>query len=115
MKKILFCLLICLSACSMNHGNFTILSNKKIDFSNLNIENSQKIEKVKGVDEGQIIMSGFEIGNMNPNINGALSDALTKTQGDLMTNVKVKQSFVFIPFFYSIFDWSVEGEVIKLK
>ena len=115
MRKVLFCLFLFLSACGVDHGTLTIVSNKQIDLNNLDIENSQKIENIKGEDQYELIMSSIQQGNMKTNINGALSNALTKTKGDLMTNVKVKQNWFFIPPFYTTYGWTVEGDVVKLK
>ena len=115
MKKLFSLLaLIILSACSTNHGTFTVLSKNIVDLDNLDLSTQQKVKNVEGESTGYIAIV-FPFGELNPNIESAMTDAFNRTDGDLFTNATVKSYGFYIPYIYGQFGVSVEGEVIKTR
>lgn len=115
MNKIIISFIVCLlSACSISHGNFTVLSNKIVDLENFNAGTSKKIKNVTGKDTSHVIIF-FPIGKLNPNINDALNDVFRNADGDLMTDVSVVETVFYIPYIYGKFEWKVKGDVLKTR
>ena len=113
MKKIILCLMLCfLSACYVNQGDFTIISNKAVNLNNLNSE--MDTTNVTGKD-GFYIVGSILYGSENPNIGNALNDAFTIAKGDVMLDAKVRIKWMFIPFFYAKFAWLVTGDIANTK
>ena len=114
MKKIL-CIIILLfltTACTTNHGTFTVLSNRSVDYEQLK-KNSEVIRDVEGKDISHLII--FIPTKMNPNIFAALTDALSQHGGDAMINVSVESTFWWIPYIYGKIGWTVKGDVLRVK
>lgn len=101
-----------ISACSINHGDFTVLSNKIVDTSNFDLENTPRLKNVEGEDMTHIIII-FSTGI--PKITGALNDAFSKTDTDVMTNVNLSQTSWYIPYIYGQQGWTVKGDAIKTR
>lgn len=113
MKKILSILTIFLvSACTQNHGDFTVLSNKIVNLKEFDIEKSQKVKSAHGQDMEHIILL-FPTGN--PTLSEALNDALSKNDADVMTDVNVQTWFFWIPYIYGNIGWEVTGDAIKTR
>lgn len=113
MKKIILYFTICfLSACSVSHGNFTILSNQQVNLQNFNQEKSIKMKNVIGVDNWYMI-GPLAYGSQNININNALNKAFKSADGDLMMNAEIKYTWIVIPFLYIKLGWGVFGDVYK--
>ncbi len=104
--------LILLSACSVNHGNFTVLSNKIVSTQNFDIGNSPRIKNVSGQDSAHMIII-FPTGT--PKLEAALNNAFQKTDTDVMTDVTVKSWYWWIPYIYGNFGWEVTGDAIKTR
>lgn len=114
MKPLIFCFILsCLSACTVNHGHFTILSNRLVDIKNFNIDTEKKISNVTEKDVGHIIF--FVPTKKNPNLNDALNDVLRNTDSDLMTDVEITSWYWYIPYLYGQFGWKVQGDALKTR
>ena len=115
MKK-LFSLIVVLmlSACTTNHGTFTVLSKNIVDLDNLDLSTQQKIKNVEGKSVGHIVIA-IPFGEMNPSLESAMTDAFNRTDGDLFTDATIKSYFFYIPYVYGQAGVVVEGDVIKTR
>lgn len=114
MKKILtVILLLFCSSCVANHGSFTVLSNKLVDVQDFELDKADRIKNVKGKDTSHIII--FIPTKTSPTFGEAITDALKKADGDVMTDVTVKSWSWYIPYLYGYSGWSVEGDVVKTR
>lgn len=114
MRKILaVCLVTLLGACSVNHGNFTVLSNKIVNINDFDLDKADRIKNIKGVDRAHVIM--FFPTKSNPNLSDALNEAFRKADGDVMTDVTVTSWGWWIPYIYGQNGWTVEGDVVKTR
>lgn len=105
-KSIFISLLaLILVACkTVDHGQFSVMSLSPIDKD----RTYKKVEdNAIGVDTG--IYWAFYAGE--PKLNAALANALRKSNGDYMTNVRVKRTFWMIPVIYGENEFEVSGEV----
>lgn len=114
MKKLLAILaVVMLSACTHNHGNYTVMSNKIVSINNFEIDKADRIKNVKGVDRSHTIF--FFDTKANPNLSDALNDAFRNADGDIMTDVTVTYWNWYIPMLYGQKGWTVEGDVVKTR
>lgn len=114
MRKILILIsLLFSSACVANHGSFTVLSNKLVDVQDFELDKADRVKHVKGKDTSHIII--FIPTNITPTLGGAITDALTKADGDVMTDVTVNSWSWYVPYLYGYAGWSVEGDVVKTR
>ncbi|PZP39467.1 MAG: hypothetical protein DI585_04065 [Pseudomonas fluorescens] len=114
MKKLaLIATLATLSACSVNHGEYTVLSNKLVDTKNFHIDSSKVQKNVTGKDVSHIIT--FIPTKANPNINDALNDVFRNSDADVMTDVTITSWFWWIPYIYGQAGWKVEGDAVKTR
>ena len=110
---IIFAFIIFLSACSVSHGNFTVLSNRLVNVNDLSVDNSKKIKNVVGKDVSHIIV--VIPTKLNPNLNDALNDVFRETDTDLMTDVEITSWYWQIPYTYGQKGWKVEGDTLKTR
>lgn len=69
--------LMLLSACTVNHGDFTVLSNKIVSTQDFDMGTSQRIRNVEGEDMAHMIII-FPTGT--PRLEAALNDAFEKNR-----------------------------------
>ncbi len=112
MKNLLVLFVFLLSACSVNHGNFTVLSNKIVSTKDFDVGTSKRVRNVEGKDMAHLIIA-FPTGT--PKLEGALNDAFQKTDTDVMTDVTVKSWFWWIPYVYGNAGWEVVGDAVKTR
>lgn len=109
MKNIILALALMLSACTVTHGSFTVMSNKIVDIKNFDLGKS---ERIKGENMEHIIIF---IPTGVPSITNALNDAFDKTDTDIMTDVTLKSWYWYIPYIYGNAGWEVSGDAIKTR
>ncbi|MBQ9236252.1 MAG: hypothetical protein IJ184_07320 [Alphaproteobacteria bacterium] len=102
-----------LSACSVSHGNFTVLSNRLVDVKNFDVDTDKKMNNVTGRDISHIIV--FVPTKANPNLNDALNDVFRNSDADLMTDVEVTSWRWYIPYIYGQAGWTVQGDALKTR
>jgi len=102
-----------LSSCVVNHGDFTILSNKLIDVKRFSLAESPRQRNVEGDDTTHIIL--FIQAGGEPKLSEALNDAFRVTDTDVMSNVTIKSWAWYIPYIYGSIGWSVTGDAIKTR
>ncbi|MDY4842151.1 MAG: hypothetical protein SO314_07300 [Alphaproteobacteria bacterium] len=112
MKTLIISSLIFLSACTVNHGDFTVLSNKIVNTQDFDMGTSQRIRNIRGKDIEHMIII-FPTGN--PKLSEALNDAFEKTDTDIMTDVTVESWFWWIPYLYGNAGWEVSGDAVKTR
>jgi hypothetical protein len=115
MIKIVFlcALLCCFVGCVVNHGHFTVASNKVFRLSQFEMEKASRAKAVE-VESVQHIVIFIPIGSQ-PTIEGAMDEAMKKGNGDVMTDVNIESWFFFIPYIYGQAGWSVKGDVVKTR
>ena len=116
MKKLLATIatVVCLTGCSVNHGNFTVLSNQVVDLDNINLETAQKTRNVVGESVGHIIIL-IPAGDIGPQVESSMDDAFHKADGDLLVNAHMEQSWFYIPYIYGRFLFETKGDMIKTR
>lgn len=102
-----------ITACSIDHGNYSVMSNKIVRINEFDLDKSNRVKHVKGIDRSHIIF--FHKTKNTPNLSDALSDALKKGDGDVMTDVTVTEWTWYIPLIYGQSGWTVEGDVVKTR
>ena len=112
MKNIILALALMLSACTVTHGSFTVMSNKIVDIKNFDLGKSERIKGVTGENMEHIIIF---IPTGVPSITNALNDAFDKTDTDIMTDVTLKSWYWYIPYIYGNAGWDVSGDAINTR
>jgi uncharacterized lipoprotein YajG len=105
--------MVLLTACTTNHGDFTVLSNKLVDTRHFHVDTTKVQKNVEGKDVSHIIVL-FPT-KANPNINDALNDVFRNTDSDVMINATVYSWGWYIPYIYGQAGWSVKGDAIKTR
>lgn len=111
-ENIILALALMLSACTVTHGSFTVMSNKIVDIKNFDLGKSERIKGVTGENMEHIIIF---IPTGVPSITNALNDAFDKTDTDIMTDVTLKSWYWYIPYIYGNAGWEVSGDAIKTR
>lgn len=104
------CLLM--QGCVVDHGDFTVLSNKLVRTSDFDLSKADRRKDVEGNDVAHIIVF---IPTGQPTLEGAVDDGLFNGQGDVMTDVSVESWFWYIPYIYGQAGWAVKGDVVKTR
>ena len=112
MRKLILGIILLLSACTTTHGTFTVMSNKIVDIKNFDINKAERIKNVEGEDVAHIIIF---IPTGVPTITGAMNEAFSKTDTDVMTDVTLKQRAFYIPYIYGQQAWIVSGDAVKTR
>ncbi|MCA8954849.1 MAG: hypothetical protein KDC87_02180 [Planctomycetes bacterium] len=113
MRVALVCAAALLSGCVLNHGDFTVISNKLMRLSEFELSKADRKKGVVGQDIAHIILFIPTKGQIT--IEEAVDDALNKGGGDVLTDAKVKSWFWYIPYIYGQAGWSVTGDVVKTR
>lgn len=115
LKIIILAIALCyLSGCAVNHGHFTVASNKVFRISDFELEKADRVKGVEGKSVQHFIFSIIPVGSQ-PTIEGAMDDAMQKGGGDVMTDLQMEQWFFMIPYIYGQAGWSVTGDVVKTR
>lgn len=104
--------LFLVSSCTVNHGDFTVLSNKIVDIKDFNMGGSKRLRNIEGKDTAHtiiIVPTGI------PKLSEALNNAFEKSDTDIMTDVNVKTQWWYIPYIYGQSSWIVKGDAIKTR
>jgi len=104
---------LCLSSCIVDHGDFTVLSNKPLDAKKISRADTKRFPDVKGIDMLHSIMI-IPMGG-RAKLSEALNDALEENDSDAMTNVSVTSWHFAFSYFYSNKAWLVSGDTIKTR
>ncbi len=107
---LLFCILLT-TGCVQNHGTFTVLSNKGVDVSKVDLAAGPRTKDVEGRSVSHRVLIFFPIGPGSSS-GVALNEALAKGQGEVMADVALK-SWRWSIIIYSQSGWSVRGDVLR--
>ena len=118
MKK-LFLILALFSICActetIEHGNFTVLSTRSINYKEFDIKDNSKLDTV-GEDSTRMVWL-FQLPDsvINPTISNAIDNGLRKANNsDLLINTNiVYRRTVYVGGIYAKTGWRVVGEAIK--
>ncbi len=101
------------NGCVVNHGDFTVLSNRLVDVKNFNPTQGQSLSVITGENVRRTVFI-FSFGDY-PTLESAIDDALIKGDGDLMINASIKSWGWYIPLIYGEEGWSVTGNVVNTR
>ncbi len=101
--------LLFLVGCEQRLGDFTFLSSKNIDLSNLNMEAAEGAPIVEGVDSKPIIFI-FETGV--PSLKEATDRAIESGDGTALSDVAIYYSNWYIPLIFGDRKFRVKGKVV---
>ena len=82
------------AGCSTRMFDLSVVSTKGVDLQDLDLSTAKKCMDVKGESSRSIILI-FPLGN--PDLEEAITDALTKSSGDIMLDCEVYYKFWYIP------------------
>jgi hypothetical protein len=108
---LLILLTISLCGCTKHIGTLPYISNREIR------DDTRKVEKIgsniSGEDVRWYLLLYFT--SSPPRLDMAVEDALAKSGGDYISNVKVNYTWFFIPALYYRYSIEVVGDVWKIK
>ena len=107
----MLCGCLLLTGCSHDFGSFTLLNSKNVnlaDFSNSRAEESG--EKTEGGDCAHIICF---VPTGVPNLKEATDRAMESKNAYMLTNVRVKSFFFYIPYIYGQEKITVTGTPVR--
>jgi len=110
MKKCYLYLLlfgIVVSGCA-TQSNFTALSSKNVNLSNIQIDRAKSKGRSSGEDCMHIIIL-FPTGGP-PTLDEALDNALEPKRANILLDAIVEHNFFYIPYIYGQECWKVKGE-----
>lgn len=111
-RKFFILALFLLPSCTINHGDYTVLSNKIVNTKDFDMGIIKRQRNIKGEDVAHIIIA---IPTGAPKLSEALNNAFEKTDTDIMTDVTVKSWYWYIPYVYGQGGWSVSGDAVKTR
>lgn len=112
MKKLSLIVILLCSACTVDHGNSIVVSNKIVDIKNLNLNGNPKTKKVKGEDLSHTIIF---IPTKVPTISSALNSAFYNSDADLLTDANINYTFWYIPYIYEQEYWTITRTGVKTR
>ena len=109
---VLFVSALLTGGCMIHHGDFTVATTKLVRLNEVELDKATRVKNVEGDDTAHIIIF---IPTGNPNLKTAMDNALEKGGGDVMTDVRIDNSFFYIPYIYGQVSWTVKGDVVKTR
>ena len=110
MKKWYLYLVLCViltSGCA-TRSDFTAISSKNVNLSNIQIDHSRLKGRTSGEDCTHIII--FIPTGGPPTLDEALDRALEPKQANLLLDAVVNWNYFYIPYIYGQHCWKVEGD-----
>lgn len=102
----LILILVVLGGCA-SRGDFTAISGKNVNLSNLKVDRTMSKGRTSGEDCTHIII--FIPTSGPPTLDEALDRALEAKQANLLLDAVVKWHSFYIPYIYGQTCWQVEG------
>ena len=96
--------------CEQRLGDFTFLSSKNIDLSNLNMEAGADAPIVEGEDSKPIVIV---FGGGPPNLKEAVDRAIESGEGTALSDVSVYYTSWYIPYIVGENKFRVRGKVVR--
>jgi hypothetical protein len=108
---LLLCACLCLTGCTTNLGDFTLLSSKNVNLANFSNAKAEATgEKTHGEDCVHIICV-FPTGT--PNLKQAVDQALEAKNAYMLTNARIKFTDFYIPYIYGQIKYEVDGTPVR--
>ncbi len=104
------CALGPLAGCEQRLGDFTFLSSKNIDLSNLDMDAEEGAPIVEGEDSKLII---FIFGSGPPNLKEAVDRAIEAGDGTALSDVSIYFTNWYIPYIVGESKFRVRGKVVR--
>ncbi|MCK4341890.1 MAG: hypothetical protein KAY37_09235 [Phycisphaerae bacterium] len=102
--------LLFLFGCEQRLGDFTFLSSKNIDLSNLEMEADENAPIVEGEDSKPII---FVFSTGVPNLKEAVDRAIESGRGTALSDVSIYYTHWYIPYIVGENKFRVRGKVVR--
>jgi len=102
--------LLFLLGCEQRLGDFTFLSSKNIDLSNLNMEAGEDAPLVEGEDSKLII---FVFSGGPPNLKEAVDRAIESGRGTALSDVSIYHTSWYIPYIVGENKFRVRGKAVR--
>ena len=96
--------------CQQRLGDFTFLSSKNIDLSNLEMDAAEGAPIVEGVDSKPII---FIFSTGVPNLKEAVDRAIESGGGTALSDVTIYYTYWYIPYIVGDVAFRVRGKVVR--
>jgi hypothetical protein len=114
-RQLVICFLL-LSGCTVNHGDFSVISSKLVNLDEFELDKKDRVRRVEGKQVVHLIFGFIPVGDdFPPTLEGAMDDAFRYTDGDVMTDANVKSWQWAVPYIYGQAGWSIEGDVVKTR
>lgn len=104
------CLALMLSGCAVRIADFTILSNRNVNLDQINLDELPQTRGVVGEDKALVL---FIIPTGQPTIQGAVDDALSKADGDVMVDAVLTATSWW--FLIGETGYEIKGTVVKTR
>lgn len=95
--------------CTQHLGNFTFLSTKNLDLSNLDMEASANAPIVEGQDNKPII---FIFPTGTPSLKEAVDRAIESGRGKALSDARITHTFWYVPYIVGNEEFKVRGKVV---
>ncbi len=113
-RRLLCCgLMVGLSACTVRHGDFTVISNKLVRTSDFELSTADRRRGIVGEDKAHIIILFPTKAQVT--LEEAIDDALRQGEGDVLTDAVIEFTSWYIPYVYGQTSWKVTGDVVKTR
>lgn len=96
--------------CTQRLGDFTFLSSKNLDLSNLDMEASAGAPIVEGKDNKPII---FVFSTGTPSLKEALDRAIESGHGTALSDARITYTEWYIPYIVGNMEFKVRGKVVR--
>ena len=106
------CICLMQTGCTRNLGDFTLLTSKNVNLQNFSSEEGESETPVYGEDCAHIICV-FPTGQ--PTLKEAVDRALESKNAYMLTNVRLKYTFFYIPYIYGQVKYEVKGNPVIRK
>lgn len=102
--------LLFLCGCQQRLGDFTFLSSKNIDLSNLEMEAAENAPIVEGEDSKLII---FLFSTGVPSLKEAVDRAIESGHGTALSDVSIYYTWWYVPYIVGESKFKVRGKVVR--
>lgn len=101
------------SGCTVRQGDYTVISNRLARVDDFELDKTDRVRNIVGEDSRLSILM-IATGGV-PTLDGALDNAFSKADGDVITDAVVESWEWTIPFLLSGQGWRVRGDVVKTR
>ncbi len=103
------------SACTIDHGKFTVLSTRLVDTQNFEMGSAQKLDHTEGKVQAFIILKYCIVGDVIFDVGGTLDGCFYDTDADVLTNANVSERWFWIPWIVGYYGVFADGDAMKTR